>query len=210
MAGWAVAGRLVRLVTPLPHRISTGTGTGTGIGTGIGRWSWFVALARQSRSTPELLGSVLGRRIIVHPLRRHQVTPQAPLATLRLSGGDPVALDEHLLVDTDPPHLALGLSSAVIVLGRLPAEVRSALHEDRVLAQLLDATAAFWTSETLDVEELTAAAASFPTDRAPDTPMLRLTRRLSLIGSPIAVVIDEIPQPPLPRSADARTPLAHP
>lgn len=178
-------------MTPLPRRTSTAGGC----------WTWFATLARQSRSTPELLGSALGRRIIVHPLRHHEFTPWAPLAALRLLGDQDVALDEHLLIDASPPHLALGLSSALIVPGRLPANVRTALHHERTLDQLLEATAAFWTSETLHAEELTAEAASFPTNRPADTPMLRLSRRLSVIGTPVAVVVDEILQPHLPAAA---------
>jgi hypothetical protein len=161
-------------------------------------------LARQSRSAPELLASVLGRRVIIHPLRQYKLTPTAaPMAALRLIEGlDGVVLDEHLLVDARPPHLTLGLSYALVVPSRLPANVRSVLHGERTLGQLLDAVAAFWTSETLDAEELTADAASFPAARPPDTPMLRLTRRLSLIGTPVAIVVDEIPQPRLPIKAE--------
>lgn len=192
---WAVG-----WMTPLPRRTSTSAGC----------WTWFATLARQSRSTPELLGSVLGRRVIVHPLRHHEFTPRAPLAALRLLGDNDVALDEHLLIDASPPHLALGLSSALIVPGRLPANVRAALYQERTLDQLLEAAAAFWTSETLEAEELTAEAASFPANQSPDTPMLRLTRRVSLIGTPVAVVVDEIPQPHLPAAACGEgAPLAH-
>lgn len=195
------ANRVVRRMTPpLPNRSSTGTGTSTS------GWTRFSVLARQSRSAPELLGSVLGHRVIVHPLRHYELVPTAPMPALWLPDHlDGVLLDEHLLIDASPPHLTLGLSYALVVPGRLPANVRSALHGERTVDQLLDAVAAFWTSETLDAEELTAEAASFPTDRSPDTPMLRLTRRLSLIGTPVAIVVDELPQPPDPATAGPAT-----
>lgn len=162
-------------------------------------WVWFTMLARRSRSAPELLASVLGHRVIVHPLRHHRLTPTAAMAALWLPDGpDGVVLDEHLLIDARPPHLSLGLSYALVVPGRLPADVRSALHGGRTLDQLLEAASAFWSSEILDVEELTVDAASFPVAAPPDTRMLRLTRRLSLMGTPVAIVVDEIPQPRLP------------
>lgn len=199
-ARWAVH----RMTLPPSRRrpYSGGFSGSTSSGPGGASSAWFTMLARHSRSAPELLASALGRHVIAHPLRHHRLTPTAPMAALRLlndmEGVDGVVLDEHLLIDARPPHLSLGLSYALIVPGRLPAGVRSALHGERTLDQLLDAAAASWTSETLDAEELTAGVASFSAAAPPDTPTLRLTRRLSLIDTPVAIVVDEIPQPPLP------------
>lgn len=214
-ARWAVR----RMTPPFPgHRpFWGGTDGGTsGGGHGGAGSAWFTMLARQSRSAPELLASALGRRAVVHPLRHHKLTPTAPMAALRLPDGpdsvEGVVLDEHLLVDARPPHPSLGLSYALIVPGRLPAGVRSALHGERTIDQLLEAAAAPWTSETLDSEELTAGAASFSAAAPPDTPMLRLTRRLSVVGTPVAIVLDEIPEPRLPRTTapEWEPPLTHP
>lgn len=202
MVGRVCANRVRRMTRPLPRRLGAAAED---------TWAWFAALATQSRSASEL-GSVLGRRIIVHPLRHHEFTPKVPLERLQMLGAvEPVALEEHLLIDGDPPHLALGLSSALVVPGRLPPDVRwGAEHRDHPVGQLLDASGSFWTADLLQVEELTAAAASFPSDRSPDTRMLRLTRRLSLIGTPVAVVLDEIPEPrqPVSPARDEGAPLA--
>lgn len=195
------ANRAVRLMT-LPRRFGAATED---------TWARYVALARQSRTASELLGSLLGRRIIVYLLRHHEFTPRIPLERLRMRDPEPVAGEEHLLIDGAPPHRTLGVTSALVVPGRLPAGVRwTPEHRAYPLCQLLDASGAFWTSETLEMEELTVGAASFPADNPPDTRMLRLTRRLSLIGTPVAIVLDEIPQPqpPADPAQDAEVPLA--
>ena len=223
-ARWAVR----RMTLPSPrHRPFRGGPDGGpgGSGQGGAGSAWFTTLARQSRSAPELLASALGRRVIAHPLRHHRLTPTAPMPALRLpddlddlhgvegvEGVEGVVLDEHLFIDARPPHPSLGLSYALIVPGRLPADVRSALHGERTLDQLLDAVEVSWSSETLDAEELTTGAASFSAAAPPDTPMLRLTRRLALTGIPVAIVLDEIPQPRPPGSPtrEREPPLTHP
>lgn len=194
-----------RMTGPLPRRAGAES---------VDSWAWFVAVARQSTSAVELLRSALSRRVIVHSVRHHDFLPDVPLERLRMLGDvEAVALDEHLLIDGEPPHPTLGLSSALVVPGRLPASVRPAFdRHEHTIAELLDAAGSFWTAEALEVEQLAVGGASFPSERSPDTRMLRLTRRLSVIGTPVAIVLDEIPEPRLPRSTaqQREVPLTHP
>jgi hypothetical protein len=183
---------------PLPHRDGPG---------GVDPWRWFVALARQSKSGSELLESVLRRPLMIHPLRHRDRVPVVAPPALRSGEAeaeadtevDAVALDEYLLLGADFPHPTLGLSSALVLPARLPRAVGQALERrTESVDRLLEISGSFWTSETLELTELTVDGASFPAERAPDTRMLRLTRRLSLIGTPVAVIVEEIPLPPLP------------
>lgn len=150
-----------------------------------GPGSW--AVTRQSTSAVELLRSALRRRVIVRSPRHHDFLAGVPLEQPRMLGDvEAVALDEHLLIDGEPPHSTPGLSLAPVVPGRLPVSVRPAFdRHGQTIAELHDAAGSLRTAEALEVEQLAASDPSLPSERLPDTRMLRLTRRLSVIGTPV-------------------------
>ena len=145
---------------PLPHRDGPG---------GVDPWRWFVALARQSKSGCELLESVLGRPLMIHPLRHRDRLPLGPPPVLRSSPevGEVAALDEYLMLGADFPHPTLGLSSALVVPCRLPRGVGQALERrTQSVDRLLEISGSFWTSETVELTELTVVGVGFPIIRS--------------------------------------------
>ncbi len=162
-------------------------------GCSVADWDRFVALARLSRSAAELLAAVLHRPVRAEPVGNRVVEIHA--------GGDPdrdrrlVRVLQHRLLDSRPPHRALALSATALVGARLPDCVRPAARRGSdPLSELLDRASAFWTPETLEVEQLSADAAR-DAGWAGDAPVVRLTRRLFLLGTPVADVIEDIPFP---------------
>lgn len=174
-------------------------------------WGRFLTLAESSRSAAELLAAVLHRPVSTRLVRNEVLTVRKPLHPLQLADGEhPVRVLEHELVDPRRPHPPLGLTSALLVATRLPTEVRGPARRGQdTLTTLLDHAGTFWSAQTEHIEQLTAAHASYATGRAADVPVVRLTRLLHLLTGPVAVVIDELPQPLLPPAA-AHTPPTTP
>ena len=161
------------------------------------RWRQFLAVAGWSRSAQELLAATLQRPVTSRLTQNFVFEPVASLVPLQLEPGEhPVRVLEHLLLDSRPPHSPLGLSSAVIVAARIPTSVRGPMRRgEATLASLLDLTGDRWTAETRKVEQLRAADAFYETGRAADVPVVRLSRLLYLVGTPVAIVVEEIPLP---------------
>jgi hypothetical protein len=162
-------------------------------GGSVADWERFVALARLSRSAAELLAAVLHRPVRAVPVANRVFEIQA--------GGRPdagrrvVRVVQHRLLDSRPPHRALARCATALVGTRLPDCVRPAARRGSdPLSELLDQASAFWTPETLEVEQLSADDAGW-TGHAP---VVRLTRRLFLLGTPVADVVEDIPFPEPP------------
>lgn len=175
-------------------------------------WHRFLALARQSRSAGELLIAVLHRPVYGWRVTDHLLTPSKPLTALQLTVGEqeaaaPVRIVEHRLIDSQPPHRAVAFCSTAMVPGRLPPPLRAAARDsDDALAAVLQRAGAYWTAETLQLEQLHTGDASWGPGRDPGTPMIRLTRVLYLIGAPVALVVEEIPLPAPPARTAAGLP----
>lgn len=157
-------------------------------------WARFVALAEQSRSLPELLAAVAGRPLTSRLVTNRVLLAAGPRPPLLLEAGEhPLRLIEHVIVDPAHPAAApIGISSAHLVTARLPAEIRGpARRGEDTLSALLDWAGSYWTADTLHVEKLTPGTARRELNLAPDLPALRLTRALHLLGTPVALVVDE-------------------
>lgn len=172
------------------------------------RWGRFLTIATRCRSAEELLAAMLPGPVTARQISNHVYVPAAPLVPLQLAPGEhPVRVVEHLLLDAQQPRPAVGLSSAVLVPIRLPAQIRRpAGRGEQTIGRLLERSGAYWTAETSQVEQLHAADASYDTGRDADVPTVRLTRLLSLLGTPVAIVVEEIPLPEPSAGAAARSP----
>jgi hypothetical protein len=162
-------------------------------GDSVADWDRFVALARLSRSAAELLAALLHRPVRAEPVGNRVFEIQA--------GGHPdagrhvVRVVQHRLFDSRAPHGALALCATALVGARLPDCIRPAARRGSdPLSELLDRASAFWTPETVEVEELSADAAQ-DAGWTGNTPVVRLTRRLFLLGTPVADVVEDIPFP---------------
>ena len=153
----------------------------------VADWERFLAVARVSRSAVELLGAVLRRPVRAEAVGNRVVELGAASQDARRF----VRVVEHRLLDSRPPHRALARCATALVGARLPGCVRAAARRGDPLSELLDSANAFWTPETLGVEQLPADAAGW-TGRQP---VVRLTRRLFLLGTPVADVVEDIPFP---------------
>lgn len=150
-------------------------------------WERFITLAPVSRSAAELLTVVLHRPIRAEPVDNRVFEVGR---TRRL-----VRVVQHRLVDSRAPHQALGLSATALVGARLPDCIRPAARKGSdPLCELLDRAGAFWTSETLGLEQLPGEAAGW----SGRSPVVRLTRRLFVLGTPVADVVEDIPFPEPP------------
>jgi hypothetical protein len=177
----------------LPHR-----------GGSVADWERFVALARLSRSAAELLAAVLHRPVRAVPVGNRVFEVQADGRAE--AGRRVVRVVQHRLLDSRPPHRALALCATALVGTRLPGCVRPAARRGSdPLSELLDQASAFWTPETLEVEQLSADAAQDAGWTGP-APVVRLTRRLFLLGTPVADVVEDIPfpEPPAGRGPPGR------
>jgi hypothetical protein len=125
---------------------------------------------------------------------------------VRMAGGrhaEAVAVD-HLVIETAPPHRTLALQAVLVVPELLPPEMRDAVSTGTVLLDVAaERTGASWTSTLLELRRSTAGHASYPFDLPPASPVLRVTRQITINGGPIAVAVDEIPTDGLFRGGDA-------
>ena len=164
-------------------------------------WDRFVALARLSRSAAELLTVALHRPVYAEPVDNRVFE----VSRIR----QPVRVVQHRLVDSRAPYRTLALSATALIGARLPDCIRPAARKGSdPLCELLDRAGAFWTSETLGVEQLSPDAAGL----SGRCPVVRLTRRLFLLGTPVADVVEDIlfPEAPAVRGPPApRTVLRH-
>jgi len=178
------------------------------------RWHRFMSVAASSRSAQELLTVELDRPVTARAISNHVLTADQPLPPLQLAAGElPVRILEHLLLDSRPPHRPLAVSSAMLVAARLPSTVRGrARRGEDTLAILLEQAGLHWTAETRRVEQLTAATAAYRTELPDDVPTIRITRHVYLLGTPVALVIEDIPLPePTPDPTGSRpTPTPRP
>jgi hypothetical protein len=157
----------------------------------VAEWDRFVVLARESRSAGELLAAVLHRPVRAEPVGNRVFEIQAN-RDRRV-----VRVVQHRLVDSRAPGRALALCATALVGARLPDCIRPAARRgSEPLSELLDRAGAFWTPETLEVEQLPKDAG-----RPGGGPVVRLTRRLFLLGTPVADVVEDItfPEPPAVR-----------
>jgi hypothetical protein len=162
-----------RASAALPHRGAAGPGDD----------SRFLALAGCSRSAQELLTATLRRPVVVRPVGNTVITaePAAP-ASGPPAGTHAVRVLTHLLIDSRPPRPAVGLSTAAVLAVRLPASLRADVRRGLdTLDALLDRAGAYWTAETFGMELVSGPM-----------PVVRLRRRLYLLGTPVAVVAEEI------------------
>jgi hypothetical protein len=129
----------------------------------------FRELAVLTRSAQELLTVTLQRPVTVRPVGNQVVA---------LPGVPSVRIVEHELYD-GPRRV--GFTAATVAGARLPEAVRCAARRgESTLAELLDRAGDYWAAELLRIEPVPAA------------PAVRLTRRLTLLTTPVALVVDEI------------------
>ena len=146
----------------------------------VADWDRFVALVPLSRSAAELLTAVLHRPVRAEPIGNRVVETPGRYA---------VRVLQHRLVDSRAPERALALCATALDGARLPRCIQPAARRgSEPLSELLDRAGAFWTAETLDVEQLPGTAGW-----SGGAPVLRVTRRLFLLGNPVADVVEDIP-----------------
>jgi hypothetical protein len=168
----------------LPHRVPVGPHA---------RRRRFRELAVRTRSAQELLAATLQRPITACPAGNWVLALADPLPMF--PGEHLVRIVEHVLLDGSRPA---GVTSATVAARRLPDSVRAAARRgESTLAELLERAGDFWAAEVLRVEQLRAADARREIDCAGDIPVVRVTRRLTLLTTPVALVVDEVPMPDL-------------
>jgi hypothetical protein len=130
------------------------------------------------------------------------------LVKLRTSG--PVIHRHVVLRDAQSPHLVVAVCWAMVVADRLPAEVRRDLDGGEPLDRLLTLHGVAWQAELLPDENrkttVQEASARFHW-ATPDTPLLELTRFVTIGDEPLATLIDEVPQLPRLGPTDPLLPL---
>jgi hypothetical protein len=169
-------------------------------------WRLFALLVRRSRGPTELVEDLLGRPVRSRVIGEGELARLAPPGLARLDTTGPVLRRHVLLSDSLPPHLPVAVTWSVVVVGRLPDAVASALRSGpEPLDRLLTEHGLPWTTRPVEWEALPVEEASTPFAWAPPgTSLVEQARVVHLDALPVATTIDEVPFLP-PRDPD--TPL---
>jgi hypothetical protein len=156
------------------------------------RWVEFVALARTTRSADQLLRAALGRAVLAEPVEDYAVASPAA------AGGTPVWVLQHRLRDPhSPPPLAWCVS--MVFWQHLPVPLRVAVRSgEATLTQVLHRGAEDWASHPVSTGQRRASDAAWlhwDPRSGQDAPLLQVSRLVTVRGTPVAVVHEEITHP---------------
>jgi len=168
------------------------------------------------RTTPvaQLVEDRLGHPVYGQLADQDTIPSIKPPGLVKLQTTGPVTHRHVLLRDRQPPNWVVAVCWAMFVADRLPAEVKRDLDAGgEPLDRLLTQHGVAWQAEVLpDENRKTVVREASVTFRwaGPDTPLLELTRFLTINNEPLAILIDEVPQLPrlgpsaplVPRPAD--------
>jgi hypothetical protein len=152
--------------------------------------------AIRSRPVADVLAERLGRPVRGLLLSQDTISPTRPpgLPVLKTTG--PVVHRHVVLQDSRPPHLTVAVAWALMVETRLPRSARVGLAgTGEPLDRLLTGHRVAWTAqltERVSWHPVGEASAHFAWALS-CTPMIEVSRLLSVGDEPVAVLIDEVP-----------------
>jgi hypothetical protein len=154
--------------------------------------------AALTRPTVQLVEERLGRPLRGRFIEQDIIARIRPPGLGRLRTRGPVTVRQVIVEDSQPPHLTVAVSWALIVAARVPEPLLLDFHgfSGEPLDRLLTAHGVRWRGELTDDGVATSPAGEASARFAwatRDTPLLELTRILSVGGNPLAVAIDEVP-----------------
>jgi hypothetical protein len=148
----------------------------------------------------QLVEERLGHAVYGQLAYQDTIPSISPPGLVKLRTTGPVTHRHVVLRDALAPHLVVAVCWAMFATDRILAEMRHGLDAGgEPLDRVLTAHGVAWTAELLPDEnrETTAAAASAHFRWAtPDTPLLELTRFVTVGKEPLGVLIDEVPRLP--------------
>lgn len=162
--------------------------------------SLLTALPRRAA----LLQAVLRRPVTARPVANTVIAAPGPVAALQLPAGCcPLRVLTHVLFDQAPPAVPVGRSTVYVIASRLPPELRAPVRRGaETLDAVLERCGAYWSTEIRRLDWIPDTARDGPDDSgsravsgAGVPAALRLHRLIHLLGTPVAVVVEDITMP---------------
>jgi hypothetical protein len=155
----------------------------------------------------QLVEEQLGRAVYGQLADQDTIPSIRPPGLVKLQTMGPVTHRHVVLRDVQAPNLVVAVAWAMFVVDRVPPKVRRDLDAGgEPLDRLLTRHGVAWQAELLPDENrktvVREASANFRW-ATPDTPLLELTRFVTLGQEPLAALIDEVPE--LPRLGPGET-----